>query len=116
MTSIRMGSRAGVLLLALAGIVSLAPESTNAQQEAVAIRRITVHVAPAYPALAHSLALQGIVKVSAVVAADGSVKSVDVKGGHPVLAQAAASAVRQWKWEVAARESHEQVEVKFSPE
>jgi TonB family protein len=116
MTSIPMGSRAGVLLLALVGLVWLAPESSYAQQEAAAIRRITVHVAPAYPALAHNLALQGIVKVSAVVAADGSVKSVDVKGGHPVLAQAAANAVRQWKWEAAAHESHEQVEVKFSPE
>lgn len=116
MTSMRAGSRACVLLLALVAMVWLAPQPLNAQQEAAAVRRITVHVAPAYPALAHSLALQGIVKVSAVVAADGSVKSVDVKGGHPVLAQAAANAVRQWKWEVAAHESHEQVEVKFSPE
>jgi outer membrane biosynthesis protein TonB len=55
------------------------------------------------------------VKVEALVAADGSVKGVDVKGGHPVLAQAAMNAVRRWKWEVAAHESHEVVELKFSP-
>lgn len=116
MTSMRVGSRAGVLLLAFVTFLSIVPKSSTAQQQAVAVRRITLHVAPAYPALAHNLALQGIVKVSAVVAADGSVKSVDVKGGHPVLAQAAANAVRQWKWEAAAYESREQVEVKFSPE
>ena len=72
-------------------------------------------VAPAYPALARIMALEGIVKVEALVAADGSVKGVDVKGGHPVLAQAAMNAVRRWKWEVAAHESHEVAELKFSP-
>jgi len=62
------------------------------------------------------MALEGVVKVEALVAADGSVKGVDVKGGHPVLAQAAMNAVRRWRWEAAARESHEVVELKFSPE
>jgi TonB family protein len=62
------------------------------------------------------MALQGTVKVEALVAPDGSVKTVDIKGGHPVLAQAAVNTVRRWRWEPAARESHEVVEVKFSPE
>jgi outer membrane biosynthesis protein TonB len=62
------------------------------------------------------MALEGIVKVEALVAADGSVETVDVKGGHPVLAQAAANAVRRWKWEAASHESHELVELKFAPE
>jgi TonB family protein len=61
------------------------------------------------------MALEGIVKVEALVAAEGSVKAVDVKGGHPVLAQAAMNAVRRWRWEAAAHESHEVVELKFSP-
>jgi TonB family protein len=62
------------------------------------------------------MALQGAVKVEALVGPDGSVKSVEIKGGHPVLAQAAANTVRRWKWEATAHESHELVEVKFSPE
>jgi len=61
------------------------------------------------------MALEGIVKVEAVVAADGSVKDVAVKGGHPVLGQAAMNAVRHWKWEAASHESREIVELKFSP-
>jgi outer membrane biosynthesis protein TonB len=54
------------------------------------------------------MALEGIVKVDAVVEPDGSVKTVDIKGGHPVLAQAAANAVRRWKWEATNHESMRQ--------
>ena len=62
------------------------------------------------------MGLQGTVRIDAFVSADGSVKSVDLKGGHPVLAQSAVDAVRQWKWEPAPHDSHEPVEVKFPPE
>ena len=79
-------------------------------------RRLVGHSAPAYPSLARSMALQGVVRVEAVVLADGSVKAVDIKGGHPVLAQAAVNAVLKWKWEPATHESREAVEVKFAPE
>jgi len=48
-----------------------------------------------------------------VVAANGSVKSVEVKGGHPLLAQSAQNAVREWKWEPAAHETREPLEIKF---
>ncbi len=62
------------------------------------------------------MAIQGIVKVDALVSAEGNVKAVDIRGGHPVLAQAAVNAVRRWKWETASHETHEVVELKFSPE
>jgi len=42
--------------------------------------------------------LQGSVKVEAVVAPDGSARTVTIKGGHPLLGQAAHDAVQQWKW------------------
>ena len=90
--------------------------SAQTQTDAAINRAIVSRISPAYPALAHNMALQGIVKIEAVVAPDGSVKAVAVKGGHPVLAQAAANAVRLWKWERAMRETHESVEVKFDHE
>jgi TonB family protein len=102
----------GVLLLAAwlcQGPSSLLAQDSNAK------RRLVQQSAPVYPALARTMALQGVVKIEALVAPDGSVKDVAVKGGHPVLAQAAANAVRHWRWEPAAHESHEVVEVKFSP-
>ena len=73
-------------------------------------------VVPVYPQLARNLALEGVVKVDALVAPDGTVKTVEIKAGHPVLVQAAANAVRRWKWEPAAYESHEIVQVRFSAE
>jgi TonB family protein len=90
---------------------------TSAQTQTEADRRLVVQrTAPIYPPLAHNMALQGVVRMEAVVSPDGSVKTVAVKGGHPVLAQAAVNAVRQWKWQKAARETLEPVEVRFDRE
>ena len=87
---------------------------TGAQQAGT--RKIVTRTAPVYPDLARSMALQGTVKVQVVVAPDGSVKDVAIKGGHPVLAQAAVNTVRHWRWEPAEHKSHEVIELKFSPE
>lgn len=78
-------------------------------------RRLLDHAAPAYPALARRMALEGVVRVDALVTPDGKVKSAEIKGGSPVLTQAALDAVRQWKWEPTTRETREIVEVKFTP-
>ena len=100
-------------VLVLAAMMFLHPVHSHTQGAA---RRLVDQTVPAYPTLARNLALERVVKVDALVKSDGSVKTVDVKGGHPVLAQAAAKAVLNWKWEAATRESHEIVEVRFSPE
>ena len=46
-------------------------------------------VVPAYPDIARTMNLKGNVKVEVVVAASGAVKSVEIKGGDPVLAKSA---------------------------
>jgi TonB family protein len=76
-------------------------------------RRLVERSAPVTPELARRMRIAGVVKIEAVVSPDGSVKSVEVKGGHPVLAQAAVNAVLKWKWEPAPHESRQMVEVKF---
>jgi len=68
---------------------------------------------PGYPETARSLRLHGAVKVEAVVASNGLVKDVEVKGGHPILAQAAEDAVRKWRFEPGPHETRELVEVVF---
>lgn len=104
-------------LAALAILCSLfIVSSSQSQQDTASRRRLVERTAPAYPTLARNLALAGIVRVEAVVSPEGSVKTVDVKGGHPILVQAAVNAVRKWRWEPASHESREPVEVKFSPE
>jgi TonB family protein len=101
--------------LALVILLFLFLAQFSPAQDVAGKRRVVEQSAPAYPTLARSMALQGTVRVEALVSADGSVKTVDIKGGHPVLVQAAVNAVRKWRWEAATRESREPVEVKFAP-
>jgi len=49
-----------------------------------------------YPPLAKQARISGVVKLSAVIAKDGTVKDLKVLSGHPLLIQAALDAVHQW--------------------
>jgi len=79
------------------------------------MRKILTRVAPQYPSLARSMNIRGTVRVVALVAPNGTVKSLEVKGGHPVLAEAAQNALRQWKFEPASHETYEIIEIRFAP-
>lgn len=108
-----------LLLFPLAVLVVLGSLFTNTAvsqtpSDGAGKRRVVDRRQPMYPQLARALNLEGVVRLEAVVSPDGTAKSVAIKGGHPVLADAAANAVRQWKWERASQESHELVEVKFA--
>ena len=81
--------------------------------ESTSTRKIISQVAPQYPSLARSMKIQGKVKADVLVAPDGAVKSVEIKGGHPLLVQSAQNALREWRWEPAPYATHEAVEVKF---
>jgi len=78
------------------------------------LRRIVRQTTPSYPELAKKMNLGGTVKVIAVVAPDGNVKSVEPVGGSPVLIKAAQDAVAKWKF-VPGPESREPVELHFTP-
>jgi hypothetical protein len=56
------------------------------------------------------------VRAEALVAPNGTVKFVDVKGGHPVLVEAAQHAIYKWKWAPASHETRELIEVRFDPQ
>ena len=100
---------AGVLLLALAFI----PIAGSAQDSADSARKALIKTQPSYPVLARRMNIHGSVKLEAVVAPDGTVKSVAVKGGHPVLAQTAVDAVQRWKFEPSSHETRQQIEINF---
>jgi len=110
----RLGRIARLFVL---GTLTLAPIVSRAQQidQAEGTRKVVNKVQPRYPELARTMSLKGLVKVEAVVAANGTVKSVDPKGGHPVLVQAAQNAIRQWKYEPSPHETRETIEVEFHP-
>jgi TonB family protein len=101
-------------LFVLLPVLMLAPNGTRAQ-EAEGTRKIVNKVMPQYPGLARAANIKGVVKADVIVAATGKVQSIEVRGGHPVLAQAAQDALKQWKWESAAHETHEIIEIRFKP-
>lgn len=55
-------------------------------------------VEPVYPRMAVLTGIQGEVKLHAIIAKDGTIQSLSVTTGHPMLAQAALDAVRQWRY------------------
>jgi len=62
--------------------------------EALLINRVE----PRYPPIARVARVSGAVVLSAVIAADGTIQSVHVVSGPPLLMGAALDAVRQWRY------------------
>jgi protein TonB len=60
--------------------------------------RLIGSVQPVYPPVAKKKHVQGVVELRLVVDTDGSVRSVDVVTGPPLLAQAATDAARQFRY------------------
>lgn len=65
--------------------------------------------------MARTLSLAGTVRLEVLVLSNGTVKTVQVKGGNPLLARAAQDAVQGWKWEKSEHDTTELVEFKFAP-
>lgn len=111
-TLMRQGA-AGLIIAALSFVVGthcLAQDATQAS------RKVLVKTQAVYPTLAKSMNIHGVVKLTATVLPNGAVKSVEVKGGHPLLTQSAVTAVGHWKFEPEAHETTELIEVKFDTE
>jgi TonB family protein len=54
---------------------------------------------PHYPTEAKQARIQGVVKLLAVIAKDGTVENLNVISGHPLLAPAAMEVVKQWVYQ-----------------
>ena len=78
-------------------------------------RAVASRIEAEMPDVARRMSLSGTVQLQAVVRANGTVKNVRVLGGHPLLADAAMQAVRQWRYRPAASETIEVVKISFGP-
>jgi TonB family protein len=58
------------------------------------IRKVT----PLYPPLAKQARIQGVVRFTALISAEGNVISLQLVEGHPLLVESAQDAVRQWQY------------------
>lgn len=84
------------LLLLLVGLAALTMLPAFAADSA---RKVKEQVAPVYPEMAKTMNISGSVRLLVTVTAQGTVKSTKVLGGHPMLADAAVRAVKNWKYE-----------------
>ena len=76
-------------------------------------RQVVREQLPEYPVMLKKMGIGGTVRVSALVAADGTVKGTKIDGGNPMLAEFASTAVKKWKYAPAAQQSSEAVEFNF---
>ena len=77
-------------------------------------------VKPTYPLQAQQAHVEGTVVLNAVIGKDGSVESVKVISGHPMLTQAAVDAVKRWRYKPyylngEAVQAETEIKVKFAP-
>ncbi len=54
---------------------------------------------PAYPALAITVHSQGVVRLEAIIAANGTIRNLRILSGPPLLVTAARDAVMQWRYQ-----------------
>ncbi|HXJ41492.1 MAG TPA: TonB family protein, partial [Bryobacteraceae bacterium] len=65
----------------------------------IAQTKLLQKVNPAYPPEAKAARIQGLVRFEAIIDKAGTVKSINVVSGPPVLVQAAMQAVQQWVYQ-----------------
>ena len=105
--------RNATVWLTLAAFGAGAVFATPVTAEETALRKITKKVMPVMSLVARKARLSGTVKMLALVSPDGSVKSVHTLGGNPLFVPLAEEAVKQWKFEVAPKQTTEPVSLTF---
>jgi TonB family protein len=98
-----------ISLLLLISLSIIAPATALAQDSAAETTRaipsgtagslLIKRVPPDYPPLARQARIQGIVVLKVILNTSGDVESLQLISGHPMLAPAAITAVKQWKYQ-----------------
>jgi protein TonB len=76
------------------------------QGASLQIGQLLSRVEPIYPEDAEHQRIEGVVKLHAIIARDGSIQDIDQMSGPPLLVAAAANAVRQWRYKPTSLDGH----------
>ncbi len=95
------------LMLVLTATTMPAPQV----QLQAATRKIILSSPPEYPELARRMNIRGVARVLLTVAPNGKVTGIKDLGGHPILLQSLADAVKKWRYEADVATSS--IEVRF---
>lgn len=68
------------------------------RSEGVMQGQLVRQVQPLYPEIARDMHLSGTVRLEAIIGTDGTVRSLNLLSGNPILARAAVDAVHQWRY------------------
>ena len=99
------GGQAGGVLGGIIGGVGSAPPPPREGPKRIRVggqvqaARVISQARPTYPPLAKQARIQGVVRLQAIIAKDGTVQELQVLSGHPLLVQSAQDAVRQWRYQ-----------------
>ena len=105
--------RIRILFVATALFAALFVQSSTAQPQSHAERKVISQIAPFYPDVAKRNHIKGIVRLAVVVRKNGSVQSAEVLGGNPLLSVSATYAVQKWRVETASEETTEIIKIAF---
>jgi len=78
-------------------------------------RKLITRVEPVYPSTLHANHIGGVVRLKVTIAPSGSVESVELLGGNPILGDSAMAAVKRWVYAAGPRTKTE-VSIPFDPE
>jgi TonB family protein len=88
-------------------VLSVVPEKSTGER--ILLRRVM----PEYPRELHERGIEGTVRLALTISPKGSVQSVRVLGGNPILAEAAVKAAEQWVYSPSANTSTLEVSIPF---
>jgi TonB family protein len=90
-------------------VLAILQTGTNAE------RKLVTRVEPKYPEDLRRLQIGGTVRLKVIISPRGSVESVEVLGGNPILADAAIKAVKQWVYTPGLSRTTIEVSILFEP-
>jgi TonB family protein len=93
------------------GVRVLNVTSGQPNRERVLLSRVD----PVYPETLKRMGIGGTVRLQIVISPKGMVENVVVRGGNPILGEAAAKAVWQWIYTVAPTQTTTEVTIPFAP-
>lgn len=103
------------IVVCLSILTAFITPTLHAQKIEKTERKLIRKVTPDYPWDLKRASIGGMVRLDIVVSPGGSVNTVSVVGGNPILAECAIKAVKKWKYSPADAETSVRVNVAFDP-
>jgi TonB family protein len=72
------------------------------------------NIQPTYPPLAIQARISGVIRCKVTIGTDGTVRSIRILSGHPLLVSAAMEALKEWKFQPPAVQGDYRVEIPFT--